>query len=167
MALIHEDVTQRIIEAAMKVHTALGAGLLESTYNACLVHEFTSRGLQFQHQVRLPVTYEAKTIDAGYRIDFIVENCVIVELKAVEKLLPLHTAQLITYLKLSGRRVGLLLNFNVPHLRQGIKRVVNGYEVPLGNDLPSVSSVSPWWRARTWRADLPHPESPSPTAPCS
>ena len=141
--MLHEDVTGRIIDAAMKVHSALGAGLLESTYNACPCHEFLSRGMQFQHQVRLPVVYERVTVDAGYRIDFLVENCVIVELKAVEKLLPLHTAQLITYLKLSGRRVGLLLNFNVPHMRQGIKRIVNGYDVPIEKDLPSVSAVSP------------------------
>ena len=104
-------------------------------------------GLQFQHQLRLPVSYGGITLDAGYRIDFLVENCVIVELKAVEKLLPLHTAQLITYLKLSGRQVGLLINFNVPHLRDGIKRVVNGYEVPFEKNLPeknlpSASSVS-------------------------
>ena len=140
--MLHEDVTHRIIDAAMRVHTALGAGLLESTYNACLCHEFMSRNLQFQHQVRLPVVYEGVRLEAGYRIDYLVENCVIVELKAVEKLLPLHTAQLITYLKLSGRRVGLLINFNVPHLRDGIKRVVNGYEVPLEKILPSASSVS-------------------------
>ena len=140
--MLHEDVTKRVIEAAMRVHSLLGAGLLESTYSACLVHEFTLRSLQFQHQVRLPVTYDGIALEAGYRIDFLVENCVIVELKAVEKLLPLHSAQLITYLKLSGRRVGLLLNFNVPHLRDGIRRVVHGYELPRENNLPTVSSVS-------------------------
>jgi GxxExxY protein len=142
--MLHDDVTERIIQAALKVHTALGAGLLESTYTACFLHELTISGLQFQHQVRLPVIYEGKQLDAGYRIDFLVENCVIVELKAVEKLLPLHTAQVITYLKLSGRRVGLLINFNVPHLRNGIRRVANGYgddETPLPI-MPSVSSVS-------------------------
>ena len=141
--MLHEDTTSRIIDAAMKVHTVLGAGLLESTYNACLCHEFMSRSLQFQHQVRLPVVYEGLRLEAGYRIDFLVENSVIVELKAVEKLLPIHKAQLITYLKLSGQRVGLLINFNVPHLRQGIQRVVNGYEIPVEKDLPSASSVSP------------------------
>jgi len=140
--MLHEDTTHRIIDAAMEVHTALGAGLLESTYNACLCHEFLSRGMHFEHQVRLPVVYDGITLDAGYRIDFLVENCVIVELKAVEKLLPLHKAQVITYLKLSGRRVGLLINFNVSHLRQGIKRVANGYEVAAENELPSESPVS-------------------------
>jgi GxxExxY protein len=140
--MLHEDITQCIIDAAMKVHSALGAGLLESTYTACLIHEFTLKRLQFQHQVRLPVVYDGITLEAAYRIDFLVENCVIVEIKTVEKLLPIHVAQLITYLKLSGRRVGLLLNFNVPHLRQGIKRIVNGYEVLPGKDLPSASPVS-------------------------
>jgi len=140
--MLHEGITRRIIEAAIRVHTALGAGLLESTYTSCLLHEFELSGLHVEHQVRLPVVYRGQSLEAGYRIDFLVENCVIVEIKAVEKLLPLHTAQLITYLKLSGRTVGLLINFNVPHLRQGIKRVVNGYDVPQGNDLPSVSPVS-------------------------
>ena len=101
-------------------------------------NEFGVEGLQFEYQVRLPVVYQAVRLDAGYRIDFLVEDCVIVELKAVEKVLPQHTAQLITYLKLSGLSVGLLLNFNVPHLRDGIRRVVNGYSIPSGNNLPSV-----------------------------
>jgi GxxExxY protein len=139
--MLHEDITHRIIGAAMKVHTALGAGLLESAYDVCLVHEFTLCGLQFRHQVRLPVIYDTVVLDAGYRIDFLVENCVILEIKAVEKLLPLHTAQMITYLKLSGRLVGLIINFNVPHLRQGIKRVVNEYGVPAVKGLPSTSPV--------------------------
>lgn len=125
----------------MKVHSALGAGLLESTYQTCLHYQFSIDGLQFQHQVRLPVVYQGITLDAGYRIDFLVENRVIVELKAVEKLLPLHTAQLLSYLKLSGRRVGLLVNFNVPHLRHGIKRLVHGYGPEEG--FTPVSPVSP------------------------
>src|SRR5688500_5269670 len=125
--MLHENITSRIIAAAIKVHTALGAGLLESTYSACLHYQFAVDGLHFEHQVRLPVIYEGIQIDAGYRIDFLVENCVIVELKAVDKLLPLHLAQILTYLKLSGRPVGLLINFNVPHLRQGIRRAVSGY----------------------------------------
>jgi GxxExxY protein len=137
----HEAITRRVIDAAMKVHTALGAGLLESTYDVCLVHEFTLRGLQFQRQLRLPVIYDTVVLDAGYRIDFLVENCVVVELKAVEKLLPLHTAQMLTYLKLSGRTVGLIINFNVPHLRQGIKRVINEYRVPVAEKkLPNMTS---------------------------
>jgi len=142
--MLHEDVTERIIGAAMKVHSALGAGCLESTYSACLCHQLSVDGLHFEHQVPLPVIYQGMRLKAGYRIDFLVENCVIVELKAVEKLLPLHMAHMITYLKLSGRHVGLLINFNVPHLRQGIKRVVNSRPNDTLNkqDLPSVSSAS-------------------------
>jgi GxxExxY protein len=134
--MLHEDVTERVIAAAVKVHSALGAGLLESTYSACLLHELRLAGLRYEHQVALPVRYQGVTLEAGYRIDFLVEDCVIVELKAVEALLPLHTAQLITYLKLSGHKVGLLINFNVPHLKQGLKRVVNGYQAPNVKPLP-------------------------------
>jgi|SRR5882672_1475451 len=123
----NDTMTERIIGAAIKVHTAIGAGCLESTYHACLAHQLQVDGLVFEHQVRLPITYQDVVLDAGYRIDFLVENCVIIELKAVEQLLPLHLAQVMTYLKLSGHRVGLLINFNVPHLRQGIRRVVNNY----------------------------------------
>jgi GxxExxY protein len=140
--MLHESVTQRILQAALKVHSALGAGMLESTYQTRLRYQFAIDGLQFEHQVRLPVVYKGIRLEAGYRIDFMVENCVIVELKAVEKLLPLHTAQLLSCLKLSGREVGLLLNFNAPHLRQGIRRVVNGYETVLdSNPVSSASSV--------------------------
>lgn len=140
--MLYEDITQRIIHAATKVHTALGPGLLESTYGLCLFHELCLTGMHFEHQLQLPVVYRGVRLDAGYRIDFLVENCVIVELKAVEKLLPVHTAQLLSYLKLGERPVGLLINFNVPHLRQGLKRVVNGYSLPEEKDLPSVSAVS-------------------------
>jgi len=126
--MINDTLTEQVIAAALKVHSALGAGCLESTYHACLAYQFRVDGLQFSHQVRLPITYQDVTLDAGYRIDFLVENTVILELKAVEKLLPLHLAQVMTYLKLSGHHVGLLINFNVPHLRQGLRRVVNNYE---------------------------------------
>ena len=140
--MLHEEITERILKSAFKVHSALGAGLLESTYNACLHYELSTEGLQFEYQVRLPVVYQGIQLDAGYRIDFLVEHCVIVELKAVEKLLPLHTAQILSYLKLSARSVGLLINFNVVHLRDGIRRVVNGYPVPTEKGLPSLSSLS-------------------------
>ena len=129
MPLLHEDITGRIIDAAIKVHTDLGAGLLESTYSACLQYEMSTAGLHLEHQVKLPIVYRGVHIDAGYRIDFLIESCVIVEMKAVEKLLPIHTAQLLTYLKLSAKPVGLILNFNVVHMRDGIKRLVNGYAV--------------------------------------
>ena len=125
--MLHQNITSRILDAAMKVHTALGAGLLESTYDACLHYQLSMDGLHFEHQLRLPVTYQGIHLEAGYRIDYLVENCIIVELKSVEKLLPLHVAQVLSYLKLSGRPVGLLIKFNVPHLRQEIRRVVNGY----------------------------------------
>ena len=127
MLMLLEAITERILSAAMKVHSCLGAGCLESTYDACLRYQLAKDGIAFEHQTRLPVIYDGVQIDAGYRVDFLVENCVVVELKAVEKLLPLHLAQVLTYLKLSGHHVGLLINFNVPHLRQGIRRVVNSY----------------------------------------
>jgi len=125
--MLHHAITEGVLGAAMKVHTIVGAGCLESTYDACFRYQLTKDGIAFEHQVRLPVLYDGVQVDAGYRIDYLVENCVIVELKSVEKLLPLHLAQVLTYLKLSGYRVGLLINFNVPHLRDGIKRVMNGY----------------------------------------
>jgi len=125
--MLHDAITERVLGAAMKVHTALGAGCLESTYDACLRYQLAKDGVTFAHQLRLPVIYDGIQVDAGYRIDFLVENCIVVELKAVEKLLPLHLAQVLTYLKLSNHEVGLLINFNVPHLRDGIRRVMNGY----------------------------------------
>ena len=124
----NDVLTERIIASAIKVHSAIGAGCLESTYHACLEYQLRADGLKYEHQVRLPIRYVDVRLDAGYRIDFLVENRVIVELKAVEKLLPLHHAQVMTYLKLSGHHVGLVINFNVPHLRQGIRRVVNNYQ---------------------------------------
>jgi GxxExxY protein len=119
------DVTGQIVDAAMKVHTALGPGLLESTYEVCLAFELSKRGLRMQRQAELPVVYEGIRIEAGYRIDLLVEELVIVELKSVAEVIPLHEAQLLTYLKLSDRKVGLLINFNVAHLKDGIKRMVN------------------------------------------
>ena len=140
--MLHADVTDRVIAAATKVHTALGAGLLESAYHACLFYQLTCDSVSFQHQLALPVTYQTVHLDVGYRLDFLVENCVVVEIKAVEKLLPVHKAQVLTYLKLSGHRVGLIINFNVPHLRQGLQRVICGYGVSDGKVLPSLSSMS-------------------------
>jgi len=119
------DITGQIVDAAMKVHTVLGPGLLESTYEACLTFELSKRGLRVQRQVELPVMYDGVRIDVGYRIDLLVEELVIVESKSVAELAPIHEAQLLTYLKLSDRHVGLLMNFNVVHLKDGIKRMVN------------------------------------------
>jgi GxxExxY protein len=115
-----------IIEAAMRVHSVLGPGLLESAYEACLLHELRKPGLKVLSQVSLPVLYDSLNIDAGYRVDLIIDDSVIVELKAVEKLLPIHEAQLLSYLKLSRKKLGLLINFNVVHLKDGIKRMANG-----------------------------------------
>jgi GxxExxY protein len=114
--------TNPIIGAAIEVHRHLGPGLLESAYEECLCHELHLLGLGFERQVALPVSYKGLQLDCGYRIDLIVEREVILELKSVEKILPVHEAQLLTYLKLAGKHVGLLINFNTPLLTQGIVR---------------------------------------------
>ena len=121
----YNALTSETIAAAIEVHRRLGPGLLESAYEACLVHELRKRGLRALSQVGLPVLYDEVKLDVGYRIDILVEDRVIIELKAVEKVSPLHEAQLISYLKLSGMKVGLLLNFNVNRLKDGIKRLAN------------------------------------------
>jgi GxxExxY protein len=115
-----------IVSAAMKVHSTLGPGLLGSAYAACLLHELRKQGLRVENQVQLPVVYDGVTIDLGYRMDLVVEGLVVVELKCVEELSRVHQAQLLSYLKLSGISVGLLINFHVAHLRDGIRRFVNG-----------------------------------------
>lgn len=115
-------VSGAIVDAAYTVHSALGPGLLESIYEACLVHELTKRGLKVARQVALPIKYDGVCLDAGLRLDLLVADCVVVELKAIEGILPIHEAQLLSYLKLSGCRVGLLINFNVPTIKVGIIR---------------------------------------------
>ena len=122
------QITRQVIGAAMRVHTALGPGLLESAYRACLLHELRKQGLRVASEVGLPVVYEGERIDLGYRIDLIVADCVIVEIKCVEAINPVHKSQLLSYMRLSGRQVGLLINFHVEHLRDGIKRMVDGYD---------------------------------------
>ena len=122
--LLHEELTERIIGAAIEVHKSLGPGLLEAAYEECLCHELHLRGLSFERQVTLPVQYKGLKLDCGYRLDIVVENAVILELKSVEKVLPVHEAQLLTYLKLTGKRVGLIINFNVPVLKDGVVRKV-------------------------------------------
>lgn len=114
-----------IIGAAINVHRELGPGLLESAYEACLFHELSEQRIAVAHQVPQPVIYRGVNLDCGYRLDLLVENLVIVELKAVEELRPVHTAQVLTYLKLKKLWLGLLINFNVPVLKQGIRRIVN------------------------------------------
>jgi len=121
-----QNVSHAIITAAMKVHTELGPGLLESTYQACLQFELREAGIRSEAQVGLPVVYRGAKLDLGYRMDLLVENVVIVEIKSVECVSPVHQAQVISYLKLSGRSIGLLINFNVLHLKDGIRRFVNG-----------------------------------------
>ena len=120
------ELSGQIIDAAMKVHTALGPGLLENAYEACLKYELETRGLRAARQVGLPLEYDGVKIDLGYRLDLLVENQIIVELKAVERLARLHEAQLLSYLKLSGKQIGLLINFNTMRLKDGIRRLANG-----------------------------------------
>ena len=120
------EITEIIIGAAIEVHRHLGPGLLESTYETCTAHEITQSGLSVVRQKVLPIRYKGIEIGEGYRLDLLVADKVITEIKAVETLLPIHEAQLLTYLRLTGLRVGLLINFNVPVLKSGIRRMVNG-----------------------------------------
>ena len=132
------DLTERIIGCAMKVHSALGPGLLESAYEACLEYELKRSGMQVERQKPLPVMYEGVCVECGYRIDLLVEDTVILELKAVDAFAPIHEAQLLSYLKLTGNQLGQLINFNDIHLRKGIKRMVNNYiESPPRPSAPS------------------------------
>ena len=119
-------VSRAIVHAAIRVHSALGPGLLESTYETCLAYELTQAGLYVAAQLPLPIVYRGVRLDAGYRIDLMVERSIVVEVKAVEKILAVHKAQLLSYLRLSGMKVGLLLNFNVERMKDGIVRLVNG-----------------------------------------
>ena len=120
-----EETASRIVAAAIKVHTVLGPGLLESAYQKCMEYELRKEELDVECEVSLPIIYEKIKIDAGYRIDMIVESSIIVENKTVEKLLPIHEAQLLTYLKMKDSKIGFLLNWNVPRMKDGIKRMVN------------------------------------------
>ena len=119
------DLTGDVIGAAIEVHKALGPGLLESTYEQCFCIELGLRSLAYERQKEIPITYKGVNLDCAYRLDIVISNQLIVELKACEEIQPIHEAQLLTYLKLSGIKVGLLINFNVPVLKEGIKRLVN------------------------------------------
>lgn len=119
--------TEQIIGAAIEVHRALGPGLLESAYEECLSHELSLRAIPFRRQVSLPLMYKGVKLECGYRVDLVVANAVVVEIKTAERLEPVHAAQVLTYLKLGGWPLGLLINFNVPVLRNGIKRIANHY----------------------------------------
>jgi len=124
MTLLHQELTSSILQCAYKVHSALGPGLLESAYEECLYYEIDKAGLAVIKQKPMPLVYEEKKLDLGYRIDLLIESKVIIEIKSVETLNQVHMAQLMTYLKLSGCRIGFLINFNVHSLKEGIKRVI-------------------------------------------
>ena len=121
--MILNELSGQIVDAAIKVHSALGPGLLESAYEGCLAFELMRRNIGIARQVELPVIYDGYRVDVGYRLDLLVADLVIVEVKSVDRLIPIHEAQLLTYLKLSRRQLGLLLNFNVHHMKDGIKRM--------------------------------------------
>ncbi len=139
---LENEFTEKIIAAAIEVHRNLGPGLLESAYEECLCYELSQRGLRFKRQVNLPITYKGLKLDCGHKMDLVVEDAVIVELKTVDRLLPIHSAQLLTYLKSSGKQIGLLINFNVPVLKDGLKRMVNRYAGPAPVARVSASSAA-------------------------
>lgn len=124
--MTENEVAKIIVDVAFKIHTSLGPGLLESVYEAVMVHDLQKRGLRVGRQIALPFTYDGIAFEEGFRADLIVEDLVIVELKSVEQIHPVHPKQLLTYLKLSNKRLGLLINFNVPLIKNGITRIVNG-----------------------------------------
>lgn len=122
-SLYRDDGTREVIAAALEVHRCLGPGLLESAYEECLCHELDLRGIQYERQKPLPVAYKGKNLDCGYRLDVVVEERIVLELKSVDKLLPIHQAQLMSYLRLSGIKTGLIINFNSTLIKEGIKRI--------------------------------------------
>jgi GxxExxY protein len=124
---LENELSSKIIGAAIEVHSQLGPGLLESTYEVCLFHELKQAGLEVKQQIPLPVVYKDVKLNAGYRIDLLVEDKVVIEIKSVDALAPIHTAQILTYLKLTNLKLGLLMNFNTMKMKDGIKRVLNGY----------------------------------------
>ena len=134
------EISGQIVDAAMRVHSELGPGLIESVYEACLAHELANRSIAVERQLQLPVKYGSLTVEAGLRLDLVVAKAIVVEIKSVAGLLPVHSAQLLTYLKLGGYPVGLLLNFNVPHLKQGIKRLAATRTPPSAPSAPSLHS---------------------------
>jgi GxxExxY protein len=119
------DITNMVIGAAMKIHSAIGPGVLESVYRKCLQHELHKAGLAVQSELKLPVHYDGLVLESGYRLHLLVQDRVVIELKCVDALLPIHKAQLLTYLRLANKPLGLLLNFNVVHMRDGIRRILN------------------------------------------
>jgi GxxExxY protein len=134
--MTENDIGSGVIAAAMKVHSALGPGLLESAYELCMGHELMKRGFSVRKQAAVQIRYEELTIDNGYRIDLLVDDRVVVELKAIETILPVHRSQLLSYLRLGGFKLGYLLNFNVAHTRDGITRLANGLDIPASSAHP-------------------------------
>ena len=124
--MTHNEISGQVVDAALEVHRTLGPGLLESIYEAALAHELRSRGFQVEAQVPVAVIYKGVELDIGFRLDLLVEDCVVVELKSVARVEPVHSKQLLTYLKLSEKHLGLLINFNEPLLKNGLTRLVNG-----------------------------------------
>ena len=137
-----DRVTDKIIGAAIEIHRVLGPGLLDSAYEECVCYELSQRGLQFKRQVPLPVTYKGIKLACGYKMDLLVDDLVIVELKTVETLLTVHSAQLLSYLRLSGKPVGLLINFHTPLLKSGLKRIVNHFSENSASRRLGVEKVS-------------------------
>lgn len=133
--------TEKIIGAAIEAHRHTGPGLLESAYEECLCYELSQLGLSFKRQVALPVNYKGIKLDCGYKMDLVVEDTVVLELKTVDQLLPIHTAQLLTYLKLSGKPIGRLINFNEPVLKKGLKRLGNHFKDSSALQVPSTPSA--------------------------
>jgi GxxExxY protein len=132
----NQDLTHKIISAAIEVHKNLGPGLLESAYRQCLCMEFKYSGLQYEHELMAPLIYKGKKLDCGFRVDFLIEDQVILELKSTDSLLPVHKSQVLTYLHLMNKQVGLLINFNVPILKDGIRRcVLNAPEIPVFTEI--------------------------------
>lgn len=123
-----DRIAKEVVDAAFKVHSSLGPGLLESAYETCLAHELTKRGYRVERQKAQPVIYDGLEIEVGYRLDLLVEDLIIIELKSVEQLSPIHQAQLLTYLKLSSKQLGFLMNFNVPMIKDGIRRIANHFQ---------------------------------------
>jgi GxxExxY protein len=136
-------ITGGIIAAAIEVHRHLGPGLLESAYQECVCYELSQMGLSFSREVHLPLSYKGLHLGCNYRIDLLVEDAIVVELKSVEQILPIHSAQLLTYLKAAHKQIGLLINFNVPVLKDGIKRIVHKYSEPNTSALSASSALSP------------------------
>ncbi|HUI81469.1 MAG TPA: GxxExxY protein [Bryobacteraceae bacterium] len=154
-----DRLTEQIIGAAIEVHRNTGPGLMESVYEQCLCYELSQQLLKFERQVHLPISYKGIKLDCGYRMDLVVEDSVVIEIKTVDQLLPIHTAQLLTYLKLSNKPIGLILNFNSPILKKGMKRLVNHYREGSVALVPSAPSAGEPDKAVSTRKPIATPKT--------